>query len=236
MPLLERTADGAARLSAPLKVACQGAIATSITTSLDLVFHLNHAYWATMTVMFVIGNSVGETYVRVRYRVVGTLIGVLAGILLYLAVGDRVWLLAVLCMVAQLTSIVTQKDRYDVASAAVGFSVVLGLHLLDGLGAQGMLARIYETAIGAGIALVVSYVVLPVYLTDQLRPEVRAILTRCREATDSWWPRPAPRPPRWRPWPRRCASSATAFPSSAPSRCSAIPPETWRTSSPPSTC
>lgn len=190
LPLLERTANGAARLSAPLKVACQGAIATSITTSLDLVFQLNHAYWATMTVMFVIGNSVGETYVRVRYRVVGTLIGVLAGILLYLAVGDRVWLLAILCMVAQLTSIVTQKDRYDVASAAVGFSVVLGLHLLDGLGAQGMLARIYETAIGAGIALLVSYVVLPVYLTEQLRPEVRAILTRCRDAFASWWPRP----------------------------------------------
>ncbi|MGR7995693.1 FUSC family protein [Xanthobacter sp. ZOL 2024] len=190
IPLLERAADGAVRLSAPLKVACQGAIATSITTSLDLGFHLSHAYWATMTVMFVIGNSVGETYIRVRYRVLGTLVGVMMGIGVFLALGQRIWLLAGLCMLAQLTSIVTQKDRYDVASAAVGFSVVLGLHIIDGLGAQGMLARIYETAIGAGIALLVSYVVLPVYLTEQLRPEVRAILVRCRDAFASWWPRP----------------------------------------------
>lgn len=187
-PLLEQAADGTRRFSAPLKVACQGLVATSITTALDLGLHLDHAYWATMTVMFVIGNSVGETYVRMRYRVVGTLIGVLVGILLFLVVGDRIWLLAILCMLAQLIAIVTQKDRYDVASAMAGFSVVLGLHILDGLGASGMLARIYETVIGAVVALAVSYVVLPVYVTDQLKPEVEGILRRCRDALASWWP------------------------------------------------
>ncbi|MFG1294216.1 FUSC family protein [Xanthobacter variabilis] len=187
---LQRAADGTRQLSAPLKVACQGLVATSLTTALDLGLHLSHAYWATMTVMFVIGNSVGETYVRVRYRVVGTLVGVLIGILFFLVLGDTIWLLAILCMAAQLVSIVTQKDRYDVASAAVGFSVVLGLHILDGLGTSGMLARIYETAIGALTALAISYVVLPVYVTDQFRPEVEGILKRCREALASWWPHP----------------------------------------------
>lgn len=190
IPLLQVAADGARRFSAPLKVACQGLVATSLTTALDLGFHLSHAYWATMTVMFVIGNSVGETYVRVRYRVVGTLVGVLIGILFFLMLGDIIWLLAILCMAAQLVSIVTQKDRYDVASAAVGFSVVLGLHIIDGLGTSGMLARIYETAIGALVALAVSYVVLPVYVTDQFRPEVTGILKRCRDALASWWPHP----------------------------------------------
>jgi len=188
IPFLQQAADGVRRFSAPLKVACQGLVATSLTTALDLGFQLSHAYWATMTVMFVIGNSVGETYVRVRYRVVGTLIGVLVGILVFLVVGERIWLLASLCMAAQMASIVTQKDRYDVSSAAIGFSVVLGLHIIDGLGTQGMLARIYETAIGAAVALAVSYVVLPVYVTDQLRPEVIGILKRCRDAFASWWP------------------------------------------------
>ncbi|MFG1391388.1 FUSC family protein [Xanthobacter agilis] len=190
IPLLERAADGSRRLSAPLKVACQGLVATGITTALDVGLHLSHAYWATMTVMFVIGNSVGETYVRVRYRVVGTLIGVIAGIVVFLIVGDTVWLLALLCMVAQVISLITARDRYDVASAAMGFYVVLGLHILDGLGTSGMLARIYETAIGALVALAVSYVVLPVYVIDQFRPEVLGILKRCRDALASWWPHP----------------------------------------------
>lgn len=192
IPFIRHAADGTRSFSAPLKVACQGVVATSLTTTLDLAFHLSHAYWATMTVMFVIGNSMGETYVRVRYRVVGTLIGVLIGIVVFLLLGERLWLLALLCMGAQVASVITQKDRYDVSSAAVGFSVVLGLHLIDGLGAGGMLARIYETVIGAAAALAISYVVLPVYLTDQLRPEVNAILKRSRDALASWWPHAGP--------------------------------------------
>lgn len=188
IPLMLPGPRGTRLLSAPLKVALQGVIATAVTTTLDLVVHLDHAYWATMTVMFVIGNSVGETFLRVRYRTVGTLIGVLGGMGLFLLLGEHIWLLAALCMAAQMAALVTQKDRYDVASAAVGFSVVLGLHIISGLGTEGMLARIYETVIGAGIALLVSYVVLPVYLTEQVRPEVRALLRRCREAFATWWP------------------------------------------------
>lgn len=189
VPLLVPGPDGRRVFSAPLKVACQGLVATAITTALDLAFHLEHAYWATMTVMFVLGNSVGETFMRVRYRTVGTLAGVALGMGLFLVLDAHVWLLAALCVFAQMIGIVTQKDRYDVASAATGFSVILGLHLIAGLGPEGMLARVYETVIGAGIALVVSYAVLPVYLTDQFRPEVRALLKRGRDSFASWWPR-----------------------------------------------
>ncbi|MEP9355662.1 FUSC family protein [Xanthobacter sp. KR7-65] len=188
IPVMVKGPDGRPTLSAPFRVACQGAVATALTTALDLVVHLDHAYWATLTVMFVIGNSVGETYNRVRYRTFGTVVGVALGIGLFLGLEGQIWLLAAFCMLAQMIAVVTQKDRYDVASAAVGFSVVLGLHLISGLGPEGMVARIYETAIGAGIALAVSYLVLPVYLTEQVRPEVRALLRRCRAAFASWWP------------------------------------------------
>lgn len=188
IPTLVQGPDGRRTLSAPMRVACQGAIATAVTTALDLGVHLDHAYWATMTVMFVIGNSVGETYMRVRYRTVGTLIGVVLGMGLFLGLGPHIWILAALCMAAQMIALVTQKDRYDVASAAVGLSVVLGLHIISGLGTEGMLARIYETAIGAAIALIVSYLVLPVYLAEQLRPEVKALVRRARVAFASWWP------------------------------------------------
>lgn len=187
-PLLATGRDGTRTLSNPLKVALQGALATSITTGLDIGLGLSHAYWATMTVMFVMGNSVGETYVRARYRVVGTLVGVLIGIGYLLAAGDAFLPMVLLGTVAQVISVITARDRYDVSSAAVGFSVVVGLHLVVGLDTEGMLARIYETIIGAVIALVVSSFVLPVYLADQLHPEVKGLLERCRTAFASWWP------------------------------------------------
>lgn len=194
-PLVSRREGGGRTLSAPLKVACQGLVGTAITTGFDLAFSLDHAYWATMTVMFVMGNSVGETFQRVRYRTVGTLVGVAMGFGLFLALDGHVWTMAACCLLAQMVALVTQKDRYDVASAAVGLSVVLGLHLIAGLGADGMLARVYETIIGAGIALAVSYLVLPVYLTDQLRPEVRSIMRRCRDTFATWWPKTTERLP-----------------------------------------
>ncbi len=188
IPFLVPGPDGRRVLSAPARVAVQGAIAAGLTTALDFAVGLSHAYWATMTVMFVMGNSVGETYVRARYRFVGTLVGVLVGIAFLFLVGDRLLLLALPCTAALAVSVVTARDRYDISSAAVGFSVVLGLHIITGLDTEGMLARIYETAIGALVALAVSWFVLPVYLADGIRPQVKALLGRCRAAFASWWP------------------------------------------------
>ncbi|MFG1425175.1 FUSC family protein [Roseixanthobacter glucoisosaccharinicivorans] len=172
-----------------VKVAIQGLVATAITTTLDLVVGLDHAYWATMTVMFVLGNSLGETYVRVRYRTVGTLAGAIIGIALVVGLDRNIWLLAAACLIAQMIGLVTQRDRYDVASAATGLSVIVGLHLVTGLGADGMIARIYETAIGAIIALVVSFVVFPVYVADQIRNQVVGMVSQCRAAFANCWPR-----------------------------------------------
>lgn len=188
LPLLLRAADGRSQASPILRVALQGAIGTSLTTLLDFTIGLNHAYWATMTVMFVMGNSVGETYMRARYRFVGTLVGVLIGIAFMLVVSEGLLPLVLLGTAAQIVSVVTARDRYDISSAAVGFSVVLGLHIITGLDTEGMLARIYETAIGAVVALAVSWFVLPVYLTDDVRPKVLALVRSCRAAFAGWWP------------------------------------------------
>lgn len=176
-------------LSPFTKVAIQGLVATGITTFLDFFLGLDHAYWATMTVMFVLGNSVGETYLRARYRSVGTIVGVLIGFGCILLLEDHIWVLAGICLVCQMIGLVTNRDRYDVASAAIGLSVLVALHLVAGLGTDGMIARIYETIIGALVALAVSWLVLPVYVADQIRTHVVNLIRRCREAFAESWPR-----------------------------------------------
>ncbi|MGU3497134.1 FUSC family protein [Xanthobacteraceae bacterium A53D] len=176
-------------LSPAVRVAIQAAIATSITTVLDLVVGLDHAYWATMTVMFVLGNSLGETFLRVRYRIWGTLLGVMVGILAVHALQNGVWFLAAICLLGQVIGLLTLRDRYDIASAATGMSVVVGLHLVTGLSSDGMVSRIYETAIGAVIALVISYLVLPIYGSDEVMGQVKTVVARCRSAFAGWWPR-----------------------------------------------
>lgn len=175
-------------LSPYTKVAIQGLVATAITTSMDFTLGLNHAYWATMTVVFVLGNSVGETYVRARYRSLGTIVGVLLGFACLLFLEQNIWVLATICLLSQMVGLVTARDRYDVSSAAVGLSVIVALHLIANLGTDGMLARIYETAIGAITALVIAWLVLPVYVADQIRLQVADLLRRCRDAFSQAWP------------------------------------------------
>ncbi|WP_132029877.1 FUSC family protein [Aquabacter spiritensis] len=178
-----------AGLSPTDKVAIQGVVATTITTALDFALDLNHAYWATMTVMFVLGNSLGETYVRVRYRTFGTIVGVVIGFGCLLVLESHIWILAGICLVSQMVGLVTTRDRYDVASAAIGLSILLSLHLVTGLGTDGMLARVYETVIGALVALAISWLVLPVFGADQIRNQVISMLRRCRSAFAEAWPR-----------------------------------------------
>ncbi|WP_127090944.1 FUSC family protein [Aquabacter cavernae] len=186
VPPSPKTAGG---LSQAAKVAIQGMVATTITTTLDFVLDLNHAYWATMTVMFVLGNSLGETYVRARYRSVGTVIGVIVGFGLIAALETHIWLLAGICLVGQMIGLVTNRDRYDVASAATGLSILIALHLVTGLGTDGMVARIYETVIGAAVALAASWLILPVFAADQIRGQVIDLVRRSRSAFAEAWPR-----------------------------------------------
>jgi hypothetical protein len=166
----------------------QGLVATMVTTAIYLGFDLDHGYWATLTVAFVLGSSFGETVARVRTRLAGTVVGVAAGVAVALTVGDQVAVAATLAIAALAIALVAMRDRYDVSCACVAFAMLIGLHLISGLGLAGMLARVYDTAIGAAAAIFCARFVLPVALADPTRTEIGAYLVRCRAVFARFWP------------------------------------------------
>jgi uncharacterized membrane protein YccC len=170
------------------RVALQGLVATLATTAIYLGFDLDHGYWATLTVAFVLGASFGETVARVRTRLAGTVVGVAAGVAVALTVGDQVAVAATLAIAALAVALVAMRDRYDVSCAGIAFAMMIGLHLISGLGIAGMLARVYDTVIGAAAAIVCARFVLPVALADPTRAEIGAFLVRCRSVFARLWP------------------------------------------------
>lgn len=170
------------------RVAVQGLVATLVTTAIYLGFDLDHGYWATLTVAFVLGGSFGETVARARTRLLGTVVGVAAGLAVGLTIGDALAIGATLAVAAFALALVTMRDRYDVSCAFVAFGVLLGLHLISGLGAAGMIARLYDTAIGAAAALLCARFVLPVALVDPTKAEITAYLARCHTVFARLWP------------------------------------------------
>lgn len=180
MPPAAGRTDAAASLGRRLLV--QGVVAASITTGLNYAFHFDHAYWATLTVALVLNGTVGETVNRTLRRAGGTAVGVLAAIALSPLIGHAPLVELGLIFLCVMAAIMVIDIRYDVAAGLIGFTVVTGLHMLEGVGPSVMLARAYETLIGAAVALAVAWTVAPSFAGDRIGTEVRAFLERCRTA------------------------------------------------------
>ncbi len=188
----DRTAAAAkAAERAARRLALQAFVAVSITTALQFTLDLAHAYWATLTVALVLNGTVGETALRSFRRGLGTLVGVAIAIALVPFVSGKLAAELSIMAAALLLVVVTIETRYTVASAAIGFVVALGIHVLTGAGTAEMAARVYETLIGAAAALAAAFLVVPSYAAASIRQEVATLLADLSDAFDGLVSAPA---------------------------------------------
>jgi len=161
------------------RLALQGLVAGGITSVLAIWLQLDHAYWATLTVALVLSGTMGETLNKTIKRAGGTTVGVLCALTLVPLLGTNLWpgLLFVLLAIAAVPVFI--DTRYEIASGLIGFTVVFGLHVIEHLSFASMLARIYETFIGAAIALIVAFLVVPIYSIDRIGGKLSGFLERC---------------------------------------------------------
>jgi uncharacterized membrane protein YccC len=164
------------------RLALQGLVAAGTTVALAYIFDLDHAYWATMTVFIVLSASLGATIKRTIERAFGTTVGVLIALGVVFLLGDEFVLEIVLVSLATIPIFVLVERHYMITAGLIGFLVVLVLHMVEGVGIDGMTARLYQTAIGAGLALLAAWLVFPIHAVDNVKPLVRRLLDDCREA------------------------------------------------------
>ncbi|MEO1193046.1 MAG: FUSC family protein [Pseudomonadota bacterium] len=170
------------RLSPLDRLALQGLCGVALASLLDLGFQMEHGYWATITVFLIVSGSLGETLLRGQQRLIGTAIGVGAALLAVWAFSGTQEALLAMAALAALGLVVFSMPRfYLTASIGIGFMVVTTLHLVEGLTVPEMLARIYETAIGAAIGILVAHVVLPQRLTQSLRHDLNDWLAKAQD-------------------------------------------------------
>ncbi|WP_163025905.1 FUSC family protein [Chachezhania antarctica] len=169
-------------MSPAVRSALQALVACSITTALQFTFDLNHAYWATLTVLVVLNGGAGQTLIRTLQRFLGTVAGVIAAIVVVPLVGANTPLALALMVLVLPFVMLTLETRYTIAAGGIGFLVGMMLHITVDAGAATLLARAYETGIGAGIALVISLVLFPSYTGHQAAPRLAALVARARDA------------------------------------------------------
>ncbi|SEO08953.1 FUSC family protein [Actinacidiphila rubida] len=142
-------------------------------------------YWAVLTcwVVFLNTSSTGEILVRGYRRLIGTVCGVVAGVLLAGAVGHHTWTAFALVLLLIFAMFFTAPVSYALMSFFVTAALGLLYTLLHTYSASVLVLRIEETALGAACGIVAAVLVFPVPTdrrTDQL---LSTVLARLRDVT-----------------------------------------------------
>ncbi|MBO1330636.1 FUSC family protein [Streptomyces sp. VRA16 Mangrove soil] len=140
-------------------------------------------YWAVLTcwVVFLNTASTGEIVVKGYRRLLGTVLGVLAGVALAGAVGQHTWVAFVLVLVCVFAMFFTAPLSYALMSFFVTAMLGLLYTLLNTYSLDVLVLRIEETALGAACGIIAAMLVLPVR-TDRRTDELLAtVLERLGE-------------------------------------------------------
>jgi Fusaric acid resistance protein-like len=148
-------------LSPELVMGLQASLAVVAITVANHLIGMQESVWAISACTFVIAGSVPGTADRVRRRILGTIVGVPIG-LLCMPLIERYpitgWIAAAGAMIVYT---VASPERYDIACGAVAFALMVTLTASGIRSPLFLSARLWETAIGATVGLVLATVVLP---------------------------------------------------------------------------
>src|SRR5690606_17729409 len=130
-------------------------------------------YWAVLTcwIVFINTSSTGEILVKGYRRLVGTVLGVAAGIGLATLVGHHTWPAFALVLLLVFAMFYTAPLSYTLMSFFVTAALGLLYTLLHTYSPSVLLLRVEETALGVACGVIAAALVLPVHTgrrTDDL--------------------------------------------------------------------
>ena len=169
-----------ARIAIQVGIAAAGAIAAGDALS------GRRFYWALLAafITFLGANTAGEQLRKSVFRVMGTVIGVLAGGLLAHAVGPRVWLQILVVLVALFFGMYLSRINYMFLTIGITVMVSQLYVELDEFSNHLLLLRLAETSVGAGVTIVTVLLVLPLHVGRVARVAARHEIEALADLTD----------------------------------------------------
>ncbi|MDN3267968.1 FUSC family protein [Streptomyces sp. MA15] len=144
-------------------------------------------YWAVLTcwIVFINTASTGEILVKGYRRLLGTVFGVVAGILLAGLVGGHTVVAFVLVLVLIFAMFYTAPLSYTLMSFFVTAMLGLLYTLLHAYSWEVLVLRVEETALGAVCGVVAAALVLPVRTDRRTNELLVTVLKRLSDVTDA---------------------------------------------------
>lgn len=144
------------------KAAIQVAVATSVATMVGELISPDRWYWAVLAafVVFTGASTRGEILTRAGHRVVGTIAGVLAGVLLAALVGDNPPVQLALIVVCVFFAFYLAPIAYGLLTFFVTVLLAMLYGLLGVFSIDVLEVRVLETAAGALIGIASAFLIL----------------------------------------------------------------------------
>jgi len=159
--LASEPAYGRRAVSPAFAMGLQAASGALVVVLLNAGFGLAESAWAITACVYVVATSAVGTAERVRRRIYGTLVGVPLG-LVCLPLAEHapmlVWAMAAIAMIVYSMAL---PDRYDIASGAFAFALIVTLAASGVHSVPLLAARAWETLLGGALGLLAARLVFP---------------------------------------------------------------------------
>ncbi|ACO76822.1 Integral membrane protein, YccS/YhfK family [Azotobacter vinelandii CA] len=152
--------------SRPFRHALRLAVALPAGYGLLHLIHPTQGYWILLTTLFVCQPNFGATRRRVRQRILGTVLGLLAGWALF-ALFPSLQVQALFAVVAGVVFFATRTSHYTLATAAITLLVLACFNQVGD--SYGLIwPRLVDTLLGSLIAGLAVFLILPDWQDRQL--------------------------------------------------------------------
>ena len=127
---------------------------------LGLFFEIQNAYWILLTIIVIMRPSYGLTKERSKDRIIGTIIGAVVAVGIVLLIQNEI-LYAILALVSLVFAFALIQQNYKSAAALITISIVFAYSFINPQFLEVIQFRVIDTFIGAVIAVVANYSLLP---------------------------------------------------------------------------
>lgn len=147
-------------------MALKMAIAATVACAIAQVWHLEYPFYAVIAAILVIGPTTGNTFNQGVQRVLGMVIGVIAGIAFALLWGNTPWAVASSSFLAIFLAYVLNLKDAAKLSGFLSVTIILNQQGTPWSFAAG---RLLESTLGIGVAIAVSHLIFPAHAGAELR-------------------------------------------------------------------
>jgi uncharacterized membrane protein YgaE (UPF0421/DUF939 family) len=150
------------KLSPSARLGTQAAIAIILAFTVAQLFGISRSYWALMTAMLLISQTWGESVRKAFTRAGMTILGGIVGTLIYFLIKSDPHVIFIGILLCVFFMVYFFETSYLLTVFFITMFVVFLFAAIDNWSIHLLEARIYDTLIGAGIAIISSALVFPI--------------------------------------------------------------------------